>query len=176
MTSRASIITFRPCSEDQLPLLLRMQEEAFASLPSPHMLRCNTPAMLAACLRTPHTTWGAWTEDAGLVAFSVLFVPQDAQEDLSLWLDGMATAGLRSANNKLCIVRPPFRGRGLQLALGWRVEQEAVQRGTQLLCATAAPGNVASARNLLRQGYVLNRRLRKYEGGLLRNLYVKRLQ
>lgn len=169
------MLLFRPCSENDLPLLLQMQEEAIADLRDPSLLRRNSSSMLLSCLRRPHYVLGAWTREGLLAAFSVLYFPADPAEDLSLSLEGIGLGGRRAANNKLCIVRRPFRGQGLQLSLGWSLEQEAYQRGVRMLCATASPKNVASCSGLLRQGYVLNRQLRKYEGGLLRNLYVKEL-
>lgn len=187
-----SDIVFRPCGEKDLPLLLSIQEETFAGLDDKSLLRCNTPAMLASCLAAPHYTLGAWvsglpiaevppdgcgtatvSEGETLVAFSVLYFPQEAGEDLSLSLHAADTEGTHAvvANNKVCMVRKDFRGNGLQLRLGWQIECEAMQRGVQLLCATASPLNIASCRNLERQGYRLDCHLLKY--GFPRNLYYK---
>lgn len=174
---------FRPCGEEDLPALLTMQEETFAALSDSSLLRRNTPHMLRQCLRAPNWTIGAWSPcgaespcgAATLAAFSVLFFPQEESETLALALQGQPwRQGLEvTANNKLCMVRETWRGQRLQLHLGWQIEREAVQRGVQLLCATAAPHNAASCRSLLLQGYRLDRQTEKY--GLPRNLYYKRI-
>ncbi|MDY5969644.1 MAG: hypothetical protein SPJ13_06500 [Bacteroidales bacterium] len=155
--------------------MLQLQDEAFEELGDPSLLRRNSPAMLRACLCGPHFVLGAWAQEGVLAAFSVLYFPMDQADDLSLLLEGVDLAGRCAANNKLCIVHRPFRGNGLQLSLGWGLEREAYQRGVRVLCSTASPHNAASCSSLLKQGYLLNRRLRLYEGEMERNLYVKEL-
>lgn len=184
-------IFFAPCGEEDLPRLLLMQEEVFAELKDVSLLRRNSPEMLLACLQAPNYTLGAWVnncagageitsaackDEKSLVAFSVLFFPRDDSENLSLSLHNVEVdrSCSTAANNKLCIVSKAYRGRGLQLRLGRRIEDEARQRGVELLCATASPCNAPSCRSLERQGYELNRRLTKY--GYPRCLYVKRLE
>lgn len=161
----------RPCGPNQLDTLLDIQKEAFAALSDPSLLRRNTPEMLADCLLPPHVTLGAWHENK-LAAFSILYFPEE-REDLSLSLTGVATAGLRAANYKLCIVRPAFRGNGLQCRLGLALEQCAREAGVGLLCATVSPDNRQSRENLQRLGYRYNRTLAKYE--MERELYYKHL-
>lgn len=159
----------RPCGPDRLNALLDIQEEAFAALPDPSLLRRNTPEMFRACLLPPHVTLGAWHGDT-LAASSILYFPE-AAEDLSLSLISPVPAGTKAANYKLCIVRPAFRGNGLQCRLGLALEQCARQAGVGLLCATVSPKNKHSADNFRRMGYIYDRTLTKY--GLERALYYK---
>lgn len=161
--------TVRPCGPNKLDALLDIQEEAFAALPDPALLRRNTPEMLAACLRPPHITLGAWYKKT-LAAFSILYFPEEA-EDLSLSLIDVERTDMRAANYKLCIVRPAFRGHGLQRRLGLALEPYAQKSGTGLLCATVSPQNAHSMANIRRMGYTYNRTLVKYK--LKRALYYK---
>lgn len=164
-------LNFGPLAAEDLGQMLEIQEEAFAEMKDVSLLRRNTPEMLAECLQVPHWTLGAW-EGGRLAAFSVLYVSHEASEDLSLSLQDVEWRG-GAANNKLCIVRPEYRGRGLQLRLGGMIEDEARKRGFALLCATASPLNTYSCRNLEAQGYRKNCCLEKY--GFSRNLYYKTL-
>lgn len=158
-----------PCGPDRLDALLDIQEETFAALEDERLLRRNTPEMLESCLLPPHVTLGAWHGNA-LAAFSILYFPE-GQEDLSLSLAGVERTGLRAANYKLCIVRPAFRGSGLQYRLGLALEWYAKEARVGLLCATVSPRNSHSMENIRKMGYTYNRTLTKY--GLERALYYK---
>jgi RimJ/RimL family protein N-acetyltransferase len=150
--------------------ILLLQKETIASLPSPEILRENTAEMLSECLAPPHYTVGAWYNGV-FVGFSVLYYPHDDAENLSLSLEGVDLTGLKTANNKLCIVREGYRGNALQYHLGKMLEQHAKNSGTNLLCATVSPKNQYSINNMLRLGFRYNRTLMKY--GFERNLYYK---
>ena len=158
-----------PCGPDQLGALLDIQEEAFAALEDESLLRRNTPEMLESCLLPPHVTLGAWQGNV-LAAFSILYFPEE-QEDLSLSLAEVDRMELKAANYKLCIVRPAFRGNGLQYRLGLALERYAKEAGVGLLCATVSPHNGHSMENIRKMGYTYNRTLIKY--GLERALYYK---
>lgn len=162
--------TLQPLDTSHLSLLLDIQEQAFKTLENKCLLRHNSPEMLLSCLQEPNRTLGAWTNDQ-LVAFSILYIPQTMEEDLAHYVTDTACQGLTSANNKLCIVRPQYRGQKLQLLLGKQIELEARARGIEMLCATASPENTYSCNNLLAQGYTCNQTLSKY--GYPRNLYYK---
>lgn len=161
--------TIGPCGPEQLDALLDIQEETFAALEDESLLRRNTPEMLENCLLPPHVTLGAWHGNV-LAAFSILYFPEE-DEDLSLSLTGVDRAGLRAANYKLCIVRPAFRGSGLQYRLGTALDPFARRAGAGLLCATVSPHNRHSMENIRKMGYTYNRTLTKY--GLERALYYK---
>jgi hypothetical protein len=160
----------RQCNIEQLDEILRIQNETLAELPSVDILRANTVQMLEECLKPPHYTVGAWY-DGVLAAFSVLYYPHNDEENLSLCLKSVDIAGLKTANNKLCIVRKEYRGNSLQYHLGLLLERQAVSTGVQLMCATVSPKNQYSINNILRLGFTYNRTLKKY--GYERNLYYK---
>ena len=163
----------RPCGPQHLELLLAIEQEALACLERPDLLRRNSQEMWEACLRPPHVCIGAW-KDNTLAGFAVLFVPQPGDsEDLAASLTSKDCTGLRSANFKICIVRPLWRGHGLQVLLGTRLEEEARQQGFDLLCATASPHNPASIKSLEHLGYHQDHLLTKY--GFERILFYKRL-
>ena len=160
---------FRSCGLRQLGDILDMEHEAIVNLSRPDLLRRNSVEMWRSCLRPPHLCQGAWVGE-DLTALAVLYVPQEGgEEDLSALLHHHVA--LPSANYKICIVRPEWRGHHLQVLLGRCLEVEARRRGIRVLCSTASPHNEASIRSLLQLGYEFDRTLSKY--GFERNLYFK---
>jgi hypothetical protein len=172
VTVHISINNFQiqQCCLEQLDDILIMQKEAIDSLPFHDILRENTLDMLIECLTPPQYTIGAWYDNK-LVGFSVLYYPHDKDEDLSIHLNKVKSTGLKTANNKLCIVREGFRGNSLQYNLGLLLEQQAQKNGIDLLCATVSPKNKYSINNILRLGFSYDTTLIKY--GFQRNLYYK---
>ncbi len=158
----------RQCNIDDLDAILELQDEVFECLPSEEYLRRNTPSMLKECLESPHYTLGAWY-GGKLVAVSVLYVPYDDEENLSLWLQNIDINNLDSINYKLCIVSPEARGNSLQYKLGEMLFEVAKNKGYPLICATASPKNLHSIHNMEKLGFVYNRTFEKY--GMIRNLY-----
>lgn len=157
----------------QLDEVLAFEAEILSGLERPDLLRRNTKEMWQTCLSPPHTALGARIGER-LVALAVLYLPvQGGEEDLASRLSGVYTEGLKSANYKICMVLPDFRGRGLQRILGEKLEREATVQGICLLCSTASPYNEASIVNLRRLGYQYSCTLSKY--GFVRNLYYKTL-
>lgn len=165
-------------SLDDFDEVLSLEAAVLASLEHPDQLRRNTPEMWRSCLCEPHTALGVRVGER-LVALAVLYLPEaGGAEDLSCSLQGLdqlmaSSSTLRSANYKICIVHPDFRGHALQQRLGERLEEAALRQGVRLLCSTVSPRNPASIRSLERLGYHYNRTLSKY--GFERALYFKML-
>lgn len=164
------IITLGPSHLDEV---LALEGEALSGLERPDLLRRNSRDMWQSCLLPPHTAVGVVAEGK-LVALAVLYLPEPGDaENLSAWLLDADCGGLRSANYKICLVHPDYRGHGLQQQLGRRLEEVARQQGIGLLCSTVSPHNPASFRSLEHLGYCRNRTLVKY--GFDRVLYYKAL-
>ena len=156
------IPVIRPCGIEQLDTILAIEQEAISVLERPDLLRRNTLDMWRCCLNPPHICLGAWVGEE-LVGFAVLYIPQlDDGEDLSRLLTKIDASALVSANFKICIVRPQWRGRGLQVLLGEHLHKEAAARGINLLCSTASPYNEPSVRSLRKLGYQIDHILNKY--------------
>lgn len=158
------------CTSNHFNDIIQLQNEAFSTLLS-DILRRNTNEMLRDCLKAPHITLGAWY-NGELAAFSILYYPKDNESDnLSLYLENVNINGVKSANNKLCIVNSKYRGNSLQYELGKLIEDIAIKSNIKLMCVTAHPENLHSINNLLKLGFIYNRTLIKY--GFQRNLYYK---
>ena len=156
------MIDIRPCGMEHLEEVLSVESSVLSALERPDQLRRNTPEMWATCIQPPHCCLGAWVGDR-LVAVAVLYVPPEGDsEALAPLLQGVDTKGMRTANYKICMVHPLWRGHGLQVALGERLHDEARRQGIGLLCSTVSPHNTASIRSLQRLGYQSNRTLTKY--------------
>ena len=151
-----------PIGTECLDKVLAIEAEALANMERPDLLRRNTLEMWHRCLSVPHLCLGAWVGEE-LAGFAVLFVPAKGdEEDLSMLLSQVDSKQYTSANFKICIVRPRWRGRHLQVLLGERLQQEAAKRGISLLCATASPYNQASVKSLICLGYRPDHLLQKY--------------
>ncbi|MCQ2295283.1 MAG: GNAT family N-acetyltransferase [Bacteroidales bacterium] len=167
------MFTFSALTVDDCSKVLALEEAVILTLENHDFLRHNTPEMWQRCLQPPHAALGAW-EGQRLVALAVLYCPEPGEPDhLAQYLPDPALRQLPSANYKICMVHPDGRGHGLQQLLGQKLEVEAKQRGCRLLCATAAPQNLASTHSLEKLGYKLSHTMEKY--GALRGLYWKRV-
>ena len=160
---------FRVCGASDLPDILALQEAAFAVLPDAQILRRNSEEMLRECLEAPNYTIGAWYGDR-LAACSVLYFPHDREEELSVYLSEFSDL-TPSANYKLCIVHPDFRGNSLQFHMGRMLQEYAEAQGVRLLCCTVSPENQYSIANIERLGFTRGSTIFKY--GFTRHLYYR---
>lgn len=164
---------FKKLTIDSVPLLLEVQEEAFEyAKGNTDFLRRNTYETLAVCFEGQSEVLGAYDGDT-LVAFGILFVAGEGKENLAYDVDEIEDINT-SANVKLIIVRPTYRGNGLQRELVSRLEKTAKELGYKWLCATVAPSNNWSYDNFIKSGFEQNKILVKY-GGLTRALLVKKI-
>ena len=173
VTYSMNTFTFCTLGSQHLDAVLELESAVLAVQERPELLRRNSREMWQACLLPPHHALGVRGGER-LVALAVLYVPEPAgEEDLSACLQGMDCAGLRSANYKICLVHPDYRGHHLQQQLGERLETLARQQGIGLLCSTVSPLNIASLRSMEHLGYHTNCSLTKY--GFPRLLLVKKI-
>ena len=164
---------FEKLSLDSIPMLLEIQEEAFEVLPSPELLRRNTYETLAVCFNRDSLVLGAYVGEE-IAGFGILYAAGRDEENLAYSLDGCENPECY-ANAKLVIVRPRFRGLGIQRLLIDRMVDFAKNKGFWGVCATVSPKNNYSAANLSRCGFEQVKTLVKY-GGLTRILWFKSLR
>lgn len=165
--------TFKRCGTEHLGDLLAIQEEAFALLEDDRLLRRNTEEMLASCLREPHITVGVFDGEE-MAAFGILYIAGDSAENLGRKIGFEGEEMLATANYKLVIVRPRYRGKGLQRTLAGLLEDEARKLGYRHICSSVSPYNQYSARNFEKAGYERRGRAVLY-GGLERDIFYKSL-
>ena len=79
-----------------------------------------------------------------------------------------------NANVKLTIVRPDYRGNGLQRVLINKLVEHAKEHGFKWTSSTASPVNTWSCNNLRACGFKEVKVLEKY-GGLKRILFAKQI-
>lgn len=170
-------ITYKPLDIQSIPQLLEIQEETFKLAEennvNPDFLRRNTYETLAVCFEEPSLVLGAYYEDK-LIAFGILYVAGKTDENLAKDIDGVDDV-TTNANVKLTIVRPEYRGNGLQYELISRLEIHARESGFAWLSSTVSPANPWSQHNLKRCGFAVHKILKKY-GGLERILFVKKIK
>ncbi len=158
---------------NNLEEILQLQERIFATLEDKSTLRRNTPEMFRSCVESPHYSLGVWHQDQ-LVGLAIMYCPDMGEENLAKCLQGVQVDASTSANYKLVVVEPNYRGNGLQFHLGLLLEQQALIKGKTVMCCTVSPDNPYSRRNMTRLGYQYNCTLNKY--GSVRDLYFKELK
>lgn len=156
-----------------IPLLLEIQEEAFGVLDDPDLLRRNTYETLAVCFNDKSLVLGAYV-NGEIAGFGILYDAGEDSENLAKELDNHDDIG-KYVNAKLVIVRPAFRGRGIQRAIIDALVDHARKEGFIGVCATVSPKNNFSSDNLKSCGFVAVKTLIKY-GGKTRILYYKDLK
>ena len=165
--------TFSRCNADHLEHILDIQEETFAALDDDRLLRRNTREMLASCLDSPHITVGAFCGEE-MAAFGILYIAGDSEESLARKAGFEGEDILTAANFKLVIVRPAYRGKGLQRTLTTHLEQLAAETGYRRIFASVSPCNKHSNANFAALGYSVCGHAVLY-GGLERDIYCKEL-
>ncbi|MBQ8407074.1 MAG: GNAT family N-acetyltransferase [Clostridia bacterium] len=166
-------LTFQKLEIDSVPLLLEVQEEAFEyAKGNTDFLRRNTAETLSVCFEGESVVLGVFDKDT-LAGFGILFVAGEGKENLAYDADEVKDVNT-SANVKLIIVRPDYRGNGLQVELVKRLQESAKKSGFEWLCATVAPTNSYSYDNFVKSGFTHTKTLTKY-GGLTRALFVKKI-
>ncbi|MBQ8413842.1 MAG: GNAT family N-acetyltransferase [Clostridia bacterium] len=166
-------ISYKQLTPDYIPELLEIQEETFAhATGSSDFLRRNTTETLSVCFPAPSLVLGAYYEGR-MIAFGILHAAGTTSENLAKDIDEVEDV-TENANVKLIIVRPDYRGNGLQRALIIKLGEHAKECGFKWLSSTVSPENPWSKNNLEACGFTLNKVLKKY-GGLERYLFVKKI-
>ena len=169
-----SKVTYEKIGINVIPILLAIQEETFehAKDVNPDFLRRNTYDTLAVCFEEPSLVLGAYYENE-LIAFGILYSAGKTEENLAKDIDFVSDV-TENANVKLTIVRPNFRGNGLQASIITKLEEHARSCGFKYLSSTVSPFNPWSQANLKKCGFEVHKILKKY-GGLERILFVKEI-
>lgn len=166
-------VTFSRIGLPYLGEVLAIQQEAFDHMPDKQLLRPNTGSALSDCLEN-HYVKGAFC-NGELIGFAVLYFAGDTDENLVRYVRPDVQDYSQYANVKLVIVRPAYRGRGLQRQLTERLEAEARKREICSLLATVSPLNTHSESNLLASGYVKAAYVERKYGDYDRNVFIKDL-
>ena len=156
-------ITFRVLEKDSVPLLLDLQEEAFAVLDDPDLLRRNTAETFRVCFNEKSLVLAVY-RGKEIAGFGILYAAGKDGENLAYSLESCDDVE-NYVNVKLTIVRPAFRGQGLQRLLIDKLKGAF---------ATVSPKNNYSSSNLTKCGFEAVRTLVKY-GGMKRILFYKKL-
>ena len=166
-------ISYKQLTPDYIPELLEIQEETFAhATGSSDFLRRNTTETLSVCFPAPSLVLGAYYEGQ-MIAFGILHAAGTTSENLAKDIDEVEDV-TENANVKLIIVRPDYRGNGLQRTMITKLGEHAKECGFKWLSSTVSPENPWSKNNLEACGFTLNKVLKKY-GGLERYLFVKKI-
>ena len=173
MKINLSEVEFRKLDISCIPTLLDIQEETFEyAKGDTDFLRRNTTETFSLCFSGNSVVLGAYLKGE-MVAFGILHCAEDTKENLAHDIDEVENI-LENANVKLIIVRPTYRGNGLQVALINKLSEYAIKSGYKWLSATVAPSNVWSENNFKKCGFKQVKILQKY-GGMQRILLAKKV-
>lgn len=161
----------RTCDIKDLDAILALQDHVISGLADKSWLRKNPPEIFALALAAPNLTIGMFVKDE-LIAIGMLVDPRPPETDLRANLQKFKVD--KALDMKLAMVRSDYRGRGLQKAVIWIMEKYSHSLGYKYLCTSVSPDNIYSLRNTLDSGFEFDHREELY-GGLLRNVYVKKL-
>lgn len=105
--------------------------------------------------------WVAMDGNRMAGAFDIL-IPGTQEFNYGYDLDFGEEALLRVINMDTAAVHPDYRGQGLQRQLMQTAEKEISKMGSRILLCTVHPGNSFSLKNVLEQGYTIQKELPKY--------------
>lgn len=165
-------IILKKLNKDSIPVMLEIQEEAFKVLEDPDLLRRNTYETLEVCFNEKSLVLGAYI-DGEIAGFGILYDAGKDKENLAYSLDDVSDVE-NYVNVKLTIVRPAFRGKGIQRLLIEKLVEYAAKEGFKGACSTVSPKNNFSSNNLTKCGFEAVKTLVKY-GGMKRILFYKKL-
>jgi ribosomal protein S18 acetylase RimI-like enzyme len=165
----------RQLTAEDLPELLRLQDEVLEDLRPSDWMRANDEAMLKECVTDPkHMTIGALQGDR-LVGAAVLFEGELGAENIRRYFTDDPAALGAAINLKLVLVSPDKQQRraGLGRTLVELLEQEAAERGKREILCTIHPDNALSRALFKLLGY---RRLKSVGTAYgKREVYVRQL-
>lgn len=165
-------LEIKKLSNVDLDEIMQIQEEAFSVMENSATLRRNTKETFAVCFDEPSIAYGVMY-NGQMIAFGMLYCAGKDQENLAYSLDNTDDYDLsKVANVKVIIVRPDYRGNGLQRYLISLLEKHAIDNGYKTLLCTVSPENQYSMNNFVQSGYEAVKTLNKY-GGLARVLLIK---
>lgn len=164
-------ISMRVLDSTSIGTILKIQDEAFEVLQDKDLLRRNTVDTLLPCFNDDSLVLGAYV-DGTIAGIGILYAAGADHENLAYEIDDFREKE-RYANAKLIIVRPAFRGAGIQRRLLDEMTKFAAAKGFLGILATVSPKNDISIANLLHCGFVaIKTGLVKY-GGKQRILFFK---
>lgn len=164
---------FRRCTAEDLAAIFALQERVVGALPTPELFARTTEAELAESLELDFCL-GAYADDR-LAMVSIMVTNRISPRNLGICLGYEEARLLQTVTYDTTFVDPAFRGYGLQ-RLSFRFKDaEAAVLGAREALATVAPGNDASLRNLLANGFAEADRQSLY-GGLDRMILRKTLE
>ena len=166
-------LEYKNLTIDSIPDLLDIQEEAFIHANgNTEFLRKNTVETFSLCFEEPSLVLGLYYEGV-MIAFGILHVAKETKENLAYDIEEVKDVK-ENANVKLTIVRPDYRGNGLQRVLINKLVEHAKEHGFKWTSSTASPVNTWSCNNLRACGFKEVKVLEKY-GGLKRILFAKQI-
>ncbi|MCR5490111.1 MAG: GNAT family N-acetyltransferase [Saccharofermentans sp.] len=167
-----SRLFIRPLTGANLDAVMELQDVTIAGLKDKTILRKNSPEILAQALSERNIALGVFVEN-DLIAIGIAVDPVPPETDLRTNLKKFTVD--KAMDLKLIIVKEEYRGNGLQRKLIRLLEDEALKRGFTHFCTSVSPDNPHSFNNFLAMEYEFDHQEELY-GGLLRNIYVKKLK
>ncbi len=155
-------LTIRKGGRGDLPAYLSLLQDVRASMDHPEWFYLDPPEEVRAMLEAGAMELWVALDGERLAAGFDLIRPGLESYNYGYDLDFTEEELLRVVNMDTAAVHPDYRGHGLQSALIRQAEAKLRQEGNWILLCTVHPDNQFSLRNVLGQGYTIEKKLEKY--------------
>jgi len=166
--------SYKMCFLDKsfLQDILELQDRITQDLPAPEIFRLLEDDYFSEIFRLDRAVIGVTTED-GLIAYSIIRLPGDAEDNLGRDIGLPETDLDKVAHLQATVVHPAYRGMGLQRRMA-RAHLEVIEDlGYEHVCCTVSPKNPVSLGNIISSGFVIKNLTPKFEGWWRYIMYKK---
>ncbi|MTD31492.1 hypothetical protein [Planomicrobium sp. YIM 101495] len=169
-------VSIEPLERKELPGMLVLQQSVCEALEDQTILQALTIEEFEFIFAGNGLMVGAYAEGE-LIAFRALLAPPIDAEHLGYDIGLTEDMLPRVIYQEISVVHPSYRGNRLQQKMGDVVMRQLplLEREFRFVCATVAPGNLASLKDKLAQGMEIHALKEKY-GDWLRYILVKDLE
>ena len=155
-------LTFCKGTIDDAGAFVRFLNEVKAEMIQGDWLYLDPPEVVYSMLENgTMEIWLAMDKDRVAAVFSLLY-PGLETYNYGYDLELSETDLLRVVHMDTSAVHKDYRGLGLQRKMVQTAERELSQTGDKILLCTVHPDNLFSLKNMMQQGYEIQRRLYKY--------------
>ena len=169
------MFTIEPATLNDIPDIMSLIEISLPLLPDPDWFVSDTEEFFARHIEEEGFTLKAVSEEDGrMAAFLTIRIPGLAEDNCGYSLSYPENDLLRVAHMDTCVVHPDYRGNRLESRLIAEAEKRLKESGHTILLGTVHPDNVASVKSFLKNGFHIEKTLKKY-GGKLRHIMGKKI-
>lgn len=156
------MLTFRKGTQSDTEQFLEFLSDVRAAMPNKEWFYLDPPEAVRMMMADgTMELWVAMDGERMAAAFDILH-PGLSPDNYGYELDFDEDALRKVVHMDTSAVHPDYRGMGLQRKMVQTAEEALSGKGEKILLCTVHPENRYSLQNMLRQGYVIQKRVCKY--------------